>query len=299
MKYKEIIFNKLNDYIKLHPSIDIYDDYNDHNNIEYLLYNKYKIDGYTRTEKIKDIEDFKNKIFDAYFDTYIYYLNEYIEGFISSLKIGYQLFIDNHNNILDDIREEIENKTIVNYPIDSFLNDEIKINIFWLDNKNKSGFDDIFLKHLMRSQGYFLKNHTYFKKLLNNLHSYKTFSEGLTIKEKTQLEEDKKDKFLSSLIDEIENCYLDSPRDFCFIASITIENYFKLFSKKSFIIQKNAVCGLVDKYNGGGSILNIQLKKDIKINTCDISILIENIDKYTVNNIYGLTSNCFEDCIKF
>ena len=151
----------------------------------------------------------------------------------------------------------------------------------------------------MHSQGYKCKDYPVFKKLLNNLHSYKTFKEGLNSKDLKTLEDIKNNKFLFSLYEEIENCYLDSPRDLCFITEISIDDYFKLLEKnKKFIINKSCMCGLVDIYNGGGSLLEIQLEKDIVLNTDDIEIKVEGIDRYTVNDIYGLTSQCFKDCIK-
>ena len=121
----------------------------------------------------------------------------------------------------------------------------------------------------------------------------------LSKKDIKQIEEIKENKFLSSLLNEIENCYLDSPRDLCFIAKITIRDYFKLLEKnKTFIIKNNAMCGLVDSYNGGGSVLEIELLKDIKINTNDIDIKIEGLDNYTVDQIYGLTGDCFRYCVE-
>ena len=59
------------------------------------------------------------------------------------------------------------------------------------------------------------------------------------------------------------------------------------------------MCGLVDVYNGGGSILEIALKNDLIVNTDDIYIKVEGLDHYTVDDIYGLTGQCFKNCIYF
>ena len=105
--------------------------------------------------------------------------------------------------------------------------------------------------------------------------------------------------FLKSLIIEIRNLYIDSYYQLCFIAKITLKDYFNLLEKnKDVFIDKSVYCGLVDRISGGGSILNIELLKDIKLNTNDLLVYVENIDKYTVDDIYGLTSNCFKPCIK-
>ena len=88
------------------------------------------------------------------------------------------------------------------------------------------------------------------------------------------------------------------PRDLCFIASVSIDDYFKLLEKnRLFTIKKDVVCGLVDKYNGGGSVLELELEKDITINTNNIEVLIEGVDRYTVDEIYGLVSSCYKDSV--
>lgn len=305
MKYCDKIYNLFIAYAKENSALDIYDDYRDHENIEFLLYYDKTIKtacGNTirKKEKIISCESFIDRICDAYMDAEGYYKDQYIKEFLHSIKSeSLQRYIENHKSDIEYVLDDIfyDYVSIV-YPIESFLDDTIKINIFW-DQKNSSGFDNVFLPFLLNSQGYYLKDHKYFKKLVNNLHSYYAFHQLLSNKDKKQVEIDSKDAFLNSLIQEIDNCYLDSPKDLCFIATVTIRDYFKLLEKnRKFTISKDAVCGLVDRYNGGGSILNINLKKDIVVNTNDITVLVEKIDKYTVDDIYGLVSSEFKHCIQ-
>ncbi len=292
MTYKDKIINLFKKYAANHSTIEIYDYYHDHENVESLLYY-----GRDKSNKIKNIDDFYNNIFDAYLDAEFYYIDEYIKDFKSALDLKLQAHLLTHDYILDEIKDIFCDYVSILYPCESFLDDEIKINIFW-SQKNKSGYDDTFLSFLLHSQGYKSKDYPLFKNQLKCLHI--CTSNHLTKKDSQQLESIKSDPFLNSLYDEIYNCYLDSPRDLCFVAKVTIRDYFKLLEKnKKFRINKDVVCGLVDIYNGGGSILGLQLKNDVVVNTNDIYIKIENVDHYTIDDIYGLTSQCFKDCITF
>lgn len=303
MKYNDKILDLFTNYCKKNNSIDIYDDYRDHENPEYLLYKQEYIKTPCNNNIIKkikiDYDDFICNIIDAYSESCSYYIDAFIDGFISDLSGRYKEYaLNNYDDLLSDMRDIFYDYVDIKYPIDSFLNDTIKINIFW-DAKNQSGYDDSFLVWLLHTQHILLKDHKYLKKLLNNLHSYMALYDKLSSKDRKQLEEDYKNNiFLKSLIDEIHNCYLDSPRDLCFIASVSIKDYFYLIQEnKRFTIKKDAMCGLVDKYNGGGSILEIQLLNDIVVNTNDISIKVEGIDRYTVNDIYGLCGSCYKEVV--
>lgn len=303
MKYDEKIYKLFIDYCKREREIIIYDDYRDHENPEYMLYRTVKnttLSGNISYKKeLLNKDEFIDNIMDAYSDSESYYVDSFIDEFRNSLNDRYKDYFDNH---IDDLRYDLQDLVYdymdIEYPIESFLNDEIKINIFWRSDVS-SGYDDEWLPFLLHSQGYLCKDHPYLKKMLNSLHVY--HKEHPSKKELKQYDDDYKNSvFFKSLIDEIENCYLDSPRDLCFIASISIRDYFNLLEKnKTFTINKDVVCGLVDYYNGGGSILNIALERDIKVNTSDIHILIEGIHKYSVNDIYGLCSSEYKDVVGF
>lgn len=281
--------------------IDVYADYRDYEDIEYLLY-KEKTTPYGSSYKVKvNKDEFIDNIMYGYDDTLSYYEDEFISNFKDTIKEDTELLeyidsVEGYSYLLDCIRSYC----VVNYPIEDFLKREIKINIFYSE-KNKSGYDDIFYPFLMHSQGYKCKDYTYIKKMLNNLNEYNTpLYSGISEKTKEKIKADRKNnKFINSLLQEIENCYFQSPKDLCVIASVTIDDYFNLLEKnKKFTISKNCTIGLVDIYNGGGSILEIQLEKDIVFNTNDIYIKVEGVDDYTVDNIYGLSSSCFSDCVR-
>lgn len=303
MKYKDKIINLFTAYCKENNKIEIYDDYRDHENPEYMLYHdRYFKNSYGESkrirEKITNRDDFISEILDAYSDSESYYIDDMIKDFKNNYIKDYRLvaYLDYHDDLYDNLRDVIYDYVDIEYPINSFLNDRIKVNIFY-KSKTNSGYDDEWLPWLLHTQGFLCKDHPYLKKLLNRLHVYHS---EITKKDKELYNKDYKENiFLKSLIDEIENCYLDSPRDLCFIAEISIKDYFNLLEKnKEFFINKDAMVGLVDYYNGGGSLLDIQLQKDIKLNTNNVKILVEKIDKYTVDEIYGLIGSCFRDCVK-
>ena len=304
MKYEDKIYSLFSDYIKENPEIEIYTDYHDFEDIYYALYVIKDIKtpcNNTIRKKVKlSREEFYENIEEAYYENSRFEVQNYIDDFISSISSSrLKDYASSHDEVRYNLIDMVYGEVNIKYPYEEFLSQYININIFW-SVKNKSGYDDVFLKFLLHSQDLYIKDHKYLKKLLNNLHCYKEFKSGLSKKDIKQLEEDYKNNvFLKSLIDEIENCYLDSPRDLCFIAEVKVDDYFKLLEDKNkkFIIKNYAMCGLVDIYNGGGSILEIQLLKDIIVNTNDIEIKVEKIDKYTVDDIYGLCSSCYKDCV--
>lgn len=288
-KMDAIIEEMLDKYMQEHPVIEIYPSYNDFEDIESLLYRNVET-SYGYKKIMLSYDDFCMDIVDAYQDACDEEIKYYVKQFIQDIKDeDIKEYIENY--YFNELENIVNDNVYIQYPIKDFEKREIKINIFW-SKKNQSGFENTWLKYLLHSQSYKVKDHNYLKKMLNN--------EKLTRKENQKKKEDYKNSiFFKSLIEEIENLWKDSPRDLCFIASVSIYEYFMLLEEnKNFTISKDAIGGLVDMYNGGGSLLGITLEKDITMNTSDIEIKIEKVNKYTVNDIYGLTSGCFKNCIR-
>lgn len=295
MKYKDKIINLFTEYCKQNNKIEIYfDPYFDNDDVYYLLYNTEKIKTPCNSDYLVkhkyNYDDFINAIYNNYGDTEIEYINDYIIDFTNTLSSPLKKYFENYNDknnndLLYDLQDVLHDLVDIEHPINDILNLKIKINLFY-----KKDYDG-FLTYLLHTQHLLLKDHYYLKKLLNNQH--------LSFSDRLQLNDDyRKNIFLKSLIDEIENLYKDSYYQFCIIATVSIKDYFNMLEKnKDIYINKNCYCGLVDRISGGGSILNIQLNNDIKLNSNDIDIYIENIDKYTVDDIYGLTGSCFKQCI--
>lgn len=289
MSNAEKIYNLFKNYCKKNNTIDLYYDPYDKNDIYYALYDAktYKTPcGAEYTKNIKyNYDDFLENFYNCYSGLEIDAVNNYIDDFLNTLSLKLKNYCLNNDDILEDLQDIIYDNVNIVYPLNDLLNEYIKINIFY-----KKDYDD-FLVFLLHSQDLLLRDHYYLKKILKN--------EDLNINDKTQLNHDyENNKFLKSLIDEIKNLYINSYYQLCFIAKIKIKDYFDLMKKnKRFLISKDVYCGLVDRLNGGGSILNIDLQKDIKLSTDQIILYVERIDDYTVDNIYGLCSSCFKECI--
>lgn len=64
-------------------------------------------------------------------------------------------------------------------------------------------------------------------------------------------------------------------------------------------LSKDTMCGLFDPWNGGGSVLEINLEKDVKIPIKFIrSCLPDGGDGYGIDDVYGLCGSCWKDTLK-
>ena len=173
--------------------------------------------------------------------------------------------------------------TPIDLPIDMFLNSTIRVNIFVKFDKSNDAWQDEFdyttLVGLLKRLGYKKP-----KTILKNLRSpnYKIC-----------------DPFLRSIQNEMYNAYTNQINLLCFIGKMTIKEYYKCIENPNTIITfpKNVTCGFVDPHNGGGSILGIELPEDLSIKyTNVIYTLVENSNQhYTVDDIYGLTGECYKE----
>ena len=105
-------------------------------------------------------------------------------------------------------------------------------------------------------------------------------------------------KFLSSVENELLNVYRGM-NTVTFFVKMNLNQYLsiqeKLNGKDDFnlVIPKNTVCGLIDYWNGSGSLLEIDLEKDVIIPKQYIWKLStdNNIDRYGASEIYGFYEN--------
>lgn len=61
------------------------------------------------------------------------------------------------------------------------------------------------------------------------------------------------------------------------------------------VLSKETVCGLYDSWHGGGSVLGIELEKDVKI---PIHFIESIVDTKELQSVYGLTSECWQETVK-
>ena len=65
------------------------------------------------------------------------------------------------------------------------------------------------------------------------------------------------------------------------------------------LIDKKAECGLYDLWGGGGSILELQLEKDVRLPIRFIrSATVDGGDGCSIRNVYGTDSSIYRDVIK-
>lgn len=122
--------------------------------------------------------------------------------------------------------------------------------------------------------------------------------------------------FLQTLRVEIAN-EVSHMNTLCFLAEMSLEELIKVnklikFGDKDgveydekerkncgyLIIDKKAKTGLYDPWNGGGSLFEIELEKDIRLPTKFIrSILPDGGDGWSLDSVYGMCSSCWRDDI--
>lgn len=114
------------------------------------------------------------------------------------------------------------------------------------------------------------------------------------------------DTFINSCIQELEN--LSSHMGtITFLVKMSLFQVFDLIelsqkekSKSYMVLGKETTCGLYDSWNGGGSVLEIELDKDVKLPIKYAEICVEGcrMRGYDVNEVYGLVDGCWEYSLK-
>lgn len=109
------------------------------------------------------------------------------------------------------------------------------------------------------------------------------------------------DKFITSVADELNNCYSSSMYELTALVSASGKDLLDLLEsvaeKKGFIsIPKNAEVGLFNEWTGCGAMLEIELNKDMVFPATNVrNLQIECYGKenygYTVNSVYGLNGS--------
>ena len=255
-------------FVAEHP-INFFIDYRDFDYIEELI------------GKCKTLDDFKDYIWESYSEA-IYdetrYITDEIEHKLLEEFSGYDELSD---PLREHIYEYVQDYVEVNLPIDEFLNHKIRVNLLVTYNKSQQVFEeDLDYKTLSA----FLTKLGYTKpmSIITNLKSNKY---------------DGDDEFLKSLRIEILNSYSGQLNYLTFIGEMKVKDYYKILSDPyaKVLIPKDVTAGFVDPCNGGGSTLALALPKNISITPKVIKkIMVEGVDKYSVEDIYGLTRDCYK-----
>ena len=233
----------------------------------------------------------------------------------------------------DEIRDYLEENYYWYYDYNDW-NRDIEVNIMvdtgncnydftcdhvldWYGLNNMYGdggeFDDnSSIKWLAKTQGKFTK----LKKEAKAVYNYVTNGTAdHTLLNRPQSE----DKFISSCIQELENIS-SHMSTVTFLVSMPMFEFFKLKEtmkieaelNKSYnaeerkgtgyiVLDKSVTCGLFDPWHGGGSVLEIELDKDVKLPIkyiFDATVDGEKKYGYDVDEVYGLVGNCWSDVVK-
>lgn len=262
--------NEIIDSIIKDNPIDIYVDYRD------LEYTKNLL------EDCETREDFEERIIEAY-DEYGYESQRELWHLIGEKVLEAHPDYHELSDELDEyILQCIYEKSELNYPFDEYLNQEIRVNVLvTFENSTDAEEDELdytTLAKFLEKLGY-VQTKTILKEMVKG--EYK-----LT-----------EDKFLNSLYYEIQNAYRDQYNFLTFIGTITVGQYFEFKKdprKVTFEFNTQTTCGFFDPYNGGGSTLDIVLPKTVTVRGDAVKkLLVEGIDRYTVDEVYGLVSSCY------
>lgn len=270
---------------------EVYIDYRDLENIENLI-----LDYNTQEDFLLALDEIYCESYDYIFD---YWIKKVIEYFNLD-ENDYDLFVE----VQDIVREHL----LIGLPYDTFLDYEVKANVIcdFYGEGNSDFTDNGWLRWIMNSQGYKLKNYPAIKKYARWRYLQPTkggiYYDDNKVKD-NEVEQIKKfdSKFLKSVLLEVQEQYIDYMRSLTFLTKMTIREYYawKECRLKKIVFKKGVECGLFNCWQGCGSILGIDLEKDVTVNAKNIyRIQIEGKKTkgqgYTVDEVYGLVGSCWK-----
>ncbi len=270
---------------------EVYVDYRDYEHLESFV------------AGCENVTDFCDKLYDAYEESISYEENEVINNLAEKFEI--KLGSEEYDELVEIVRDNL----CVTVPVENFLRQEVRVNVltnFYNDEKY-SFTTDGWLRWIMKSQGYKLSDYPMLKE-------YSKFRYLVPVPGASYYRDPVKNdwndvelnkynnKFLKSMLQEVNNQIIDYMRTFTFLATVTIEDYFKLKSGdyKSITFNKDVMCGLYNPWNGSGSLLEIELEKGVTVQKKNIyQVQLEgakekNCGGYKVDEVYGLVHSCWK-----
>lgn len=300
-EYEKLVRERLEILKKESPELFVaspYYDYNDHINLDDL----------DEDLSVEEIEDkMENEIY------------ENCEIWRISFDLINDLVFDVNVELEEDLESEYDNRDFIyeltdDYVIeDSNLEElcgktELYMNVFPYqdENANSEGSEleialEALIKRYVYPEGSFYYDLSDDEKELeeiinNNELLVKLFeSQGYEFKDIGDEEVVKSSKFLSSLIQEINNNTLYGSAFITFLIKTDAGEYFDCFRNKDkeivFRPEKDLVCGIFNPVHGSGSVLELELENAFSCPTDKIFIQIEDRKSnygYTVNEVCGL-----------
>lgn len=296
-----------------HGGIEIYTDYRD----------RELSDGFLKKifEHNNPSEAFNDELVDWAMDYAMEYGEDELEKDIRKELTDEEeeYFTDN----FDEIWEYVKENTYFYYNAEDF-NNEIKVNIMvdcgnwnydcvcdnvlnWYGNSGDGSIDkESSMLWLAKTQG----KATALRKACKQVHR----DDGYYV------DRDKnKDKFIESCIQEFENL----PSHMATVTFLVKMSLFELFdlielqnkeydekgkydprknekSKSYIVLGKETMCGLYDSWSGGGSVLEVELDKDVKLPIKYAVFCVEGckMHGYDIDEVYGLIDSCWKGTVK-
>lgn len=260
MTNKKIIKDKIISYLKKNP-INL----NTYEYIKYADYDFKKIDlsnvlkfNYVNNILEKDLSPIENLV-DEIEDDIIksFYLYDYNE----TLKIIINRFTDN-NELIEELiyDDDITNNLIINSNRKEIYNNYYVFVDILLDQENLNTEGDILLSSIDM-----IKDHFNDKEDLD-LNQIDLITKTLFKSQGYEIEEllDKDSLFLNSFLEEINNTSYE-PIVYLVHRKMSLSDIKDLLEKEILTISTDDVIGLFNPIQGGGSIIDIQLEKDVDI----------------------------------
>lgn len=229
---------------------------------------------------------------------------EYIVDNVLKKYVEYPIESDEYEKITEMLYEEIHDKFNYDWGIEKIYESATveTLNIFLISNFEKRYLEDECLDvNIFTDYNNLEMNADTLNSRLNSL-AFLVQSQGYELEDIYDEEKIKNSKFLSSLKNELDNNG-DSYSNIVFTkANCNLAEAIHLYnSQENLIIPKEGIyCGFVGVVNGDGSVLEIELEKEIIINKENFKIITDFGDKegYSVSELYNLDSKTPETFFK-
>lgn len=274
----------------------------DYNNDGYYVYNLYADsydDGFDEKtiKKILNSENPKDKFYEMVTECYSDYIDELYRKFVFEIEQKLEGLEYDYDFLLDYVYE----KMVIRPPYDDFLDKIVCSNLvldtgdgnldFTCNNIGRYDLDDIDDEIYDNSSIIWLaKQQGYTKEDVINAIEHSDY---------------KNSRLLKSIDNEVQNT-TTSMNALVFLISTTFGKILDYVDsekdKNSFcVVGKSTKCGLVDFWNGAGSLIEIELEKDVLIPVEYIDSLSIDGDRgsYGIKCIYGVASSYWNGEIEF
>lgn len=258
-------------------------------------------------------DTFWEKLSDWYFESEWWYKDDLVSDIKRKLERTQELDDEDEEYLVDYVRERV----CFEYPADHFLDEEMYVNIYldtgdcnydfvlnsaypcWYGRSEDRLHDRAGIVWLAKSQGY------------NKTQLWKALKDGDMADPKG---------FLQSMRVELAN--LPSHMStVTFLVKMSFRQLLELneairwrerqggrkYDPKDYphcgyiVLGKDTMCGLFDPWGGGGSVLEVQLERDVKVPIRYIWMAIPDEAKghgYQVGDVYGLCGSAWQDTLK-